>query len=317
MTRITRNALENQHSNIANTKLALRARTQVPGGDPGGRAPKELFKIVERQAKFMRERFFPRCEVWVSSQYGLSTSVDLGLLDRWVPLERELEWIRMIGTAHVRSFVNGAVYGPWSSLPISEFREHLHKDLPLRNYPDICHVQTCEMPCQNWDLSFATTHSRESINPRPREMARIIQIQAPHTIGCGCYSEGVNDDVNKYVWTALHWGKDEVGPLSEADVETQLQSLLIQYASFLAGLSTRSQAELLAEGIFCLEMNWNEPLRKGKSVERSIAIFDKIEKNLHPLNRKNWRLNLLMLRATHDAFLYVVISAFLPARTDV
>ena len=148
-------------------------------------------------------------------------------------------------------------------------------------------------------------------------MARIIQIQAPHTIGCGCYSEGVNDDVNKYVWTALHWGKDEVGPLSEADVETQLQSLLIQYASFLAGLSTRSQAELLAEGIFCLEMNWNEPLRKGKSVERSIAIFDKIEKNLHPLNRKNWRLNLLMLRATHDAFLYVVISAFLPARTDV
>ena len=41
----------------------------VPGGDPGGRAAKELFNVVERQAKFLRERFFPRCEVWVSSQY--------------------------------------------------------------------------------------------------------------------------------------------------------------------------------------------------------------------------------------------------------
>ena len=161
------------------------------------------------------------------------------------------------------------------------------------------------MPCQNWDLSFANTHSRESINPRPREMARIISIQAPHTIGCGCYSEGVNDDVNKYVWTALHWGKDEIGPLSKADTETQIQSLLIQYASFLVGLTVRSQAELFAKGILCLETNWHEPLRKSKSVERSIAIFDTIEQNLHPLNRKNWRLNLHMLRAAHDAFLYV------------
>ncbi len=120
----------------------------VPGGDPGGRAAHEFFRVVERQSKFMRSKFFPKCEVWVSSQYGLSTSVDLGLHDRWIPLEREMEWMELIGTSHVRSFVNGAVYGPWSSLPISEFRKHLHKDLPLRNYPDLCHVQTCEMPCK-------------------------------------------------------------------------------------------------------------------------------------------------------------------------
>ena len=43
-------------------------------------------------------------------------------------------------------------------------------------------------------------------------------------------------------------------------------------------------------------------------MERSIAIFDKIERNLHPLNRKNWRLNLHMLRAAHDAFLYSRLS---------
>ena len=135
-------------------------------------------------------------------------------------------------------------------------------------------------------------------------MARIIQIQAPSSIGCGCYSEGVNDDVNKYVWTALHWGKDEIGPLSEASIETQIQALLFQYASLLAGMTSRSQTKLLADGILCLETNWHEPLRTSKSVERSIAIFDEIYENLVPLNRKNWRLNLLMLRASHDAFLY-------------
>ncbi len=135
-------------------------------------------------------------------------------------------------------------------------------------------------------------------------MAKIIEIQAPSSIGCGCYSEGVNDDVNKYVWTALHWGNDEKGPLSNASHETQIQALLIQYSSFLVGLTNRSQAELLAEGILCLESNWHEPLRTSKSVQKSISIFDKIEENLTPLNRKNWRLNLLFLRVCHDAFLY-------------
>ena len=54
----------------------------VPGGDPGGRPANEFFKIVEKQARFLRERFFPNCEIWVSSQYGLSVSYDLGT-DVW------------------------------------------------------------------------------------------------------------------------------------------------------------------------------------------------------------------------------------------
>lgn len=54
----------------------------VPGGDPGGRPAHEFFKIVEKQAQFLREEFFPDCEIWVSSQYGLSVSYDLGT-DVW------------------------------------------------------------------------------------------------------------------------------------------------------------------------------------------------------------------------------------------
>ena len=42
----------------------------VPGGDPGGRPAKELFEIVEMQARHVRSKWFPKCEVWVSTQYG-------------------------------------------------------------------------------------------------------------------------------------------------------------------------------------------------------------------------------------------------------
>ena len=42
----------------------------VPGGDPGGRPAEELFAIVEMQARHVRSKWFPKCEVWVSTQYG-------------------------------------------------------------------------------------------------------------------------------------------------------------------------------------------------------------------------------------------------------
>ena len=42
--------------------------------------------------------------------------------------------------------MTGAVYSPWSCIPIDEFRRHLPASMPLRNYPDLCHVQTCQNP---------------------------------------------------------------------------------------------------------------------------------------------------------------------------
>jgi len=97
----------------------------VPGGDPGGRAAPEFFNVVERQSKFLRSRFFPACEVWVSSQYGLSTSVDLGLSDRWIPLERELEWMRLINSSRVRKFVNVRIVLECVNISISLYT-HAH-----------------------------------------------------------------------------------------------------------------------------------------------------------------------------------------------
>ncbi|GBG25674.1 Hypothetical Protein FCC1311_018932 [Hondaea fermentalgiana] len=274
----------------------------VPGGDPGGRPAQEFFRAVELQAHFVRSNYFPNVEVWVSSQYGLSTSVDLGLTEPWVPLVQEQLWMEMLHTSTVQGFLNGVVYGPWSCVPIDEFRAQVPSQLPLRNYPDLCHVQTAQMPCFGWDLSFAVTNGRESINPRPREMAAIIAEQAPYTIGCGCYSEGVNDDVNKYVWTALHWGDDIVGPLHGSTPEDQLDVMLGQYVALL--MEQQRNVEKIKEGIYTLESNWLGDLYTSESIVRSQAIFTQVQSSLAPRHRRNWRLNMLLFRAHHDAFMY-------------
>ncbi len=274
----------------------------VPGGDPGGRPAEELFKVVELQAAFARAHFFPELEVWVSSQYGLSTSIDLGLTEPWVPLVQEQQWMDVVRQEHTRSFLNGVVYGPWSCVPISEFRAQIPKEIPLRNYPDLCHVQTAEMPVYGWDLSFACTNGRESINPRPREMANIIKSQAKHTIGCGCYSEGVNDDVNKYVWTCLHWGEDVSGPLAGASMESQLDAAMSHYVGFL--MEQTRNVEMVVQGIYALESNWKGDLFRSTSVVESQRIFTELQSRIVPRHRRNWRLNMMLFRANYDALLY-------------
>mmetsp|Transcript_3387 Transcript_3387/g.3784 ORF Transcript_3387/g.3784 Transcript_3387/m.3784 type:complete len:926 (-) Transcript_3387:584-3361(-) len=274
----------------------------VPGGDPGGRPAAELFEVVEVQAKYMREKYFPDAEVWVSSQYGLSVSVDLGLDEPWVPLVQEQQWMQELRTERVQSFLTGVVYGPWSCVPIHEFRAQIPEVLPLRNYPDLCHVQTAELPVTRWDLSFALTNNRESINPRPIEMLKIFQDQAPYTIGCGCYSEGVNDDINKYVWTALHWGDDVEGPLKNAAPNDVLNSLLTQYVKFLADQQRRHKE--LVECIYMLEQNWNGNLLENPSIVKLQQVTTAIENHLTPRHRKNWRLNMLLFRSYYDLLLY-------------
>jgi hypothetical protein len=238
----------------------------------------------------------------VSSQYGLSVSIDLGLTERWIPLQQEMAWFEMLNTPRVQAFVTGAVYSPWSCIPIAEFRQHLPASMPLRNYPDLCHVQTCQNPVFGWDIIFATTNNRESVNPRPCEFANVIDAQAPYTIGCGCYSEGVNDDVNKYVWSTLHWGNDIEGPLKGASTEQVLDRMLVEYAAVLVGMPR--QAEKIASIIKLLEENWKgDPVPLDSAADRLADTWE-WQKTILPYHRRhNWRLSMLLFRLYFDTLL--------------
>ena len=271
----------------------------VPGGDPGGRDPKLLFEIIEKQADFMRKNYFPSAEVWVSSQFGLAISSDLGLKP-WNPKEYENRFYESLHLPNTSNWLTGVVYGPWTADPIEDFRKNIPKQFPLRNYPDLCHSVKCEFPVQNWDISYALTNSRECINPRPLAHARIISDQAPLTIGCGCYSEGVNDDVNKVIWSSLHWGVDIKGTLM--DENTLLDDILLQYGKVYI---KQDLAGLIRELIYALEKNWIEDPITSSSVERTYYICQEIDAKISCRDYRNWRLQSLLFRGYYDVFLAI------------
>jgi hypothetical protein len=58
-------------------------------------------------------------------------------------------------------------------------------------------------------LAFARTEGREPINPLPKMQANIHRQTAPFTEGEISYSEGINDDLNKFIWLSLDWSPDQ------------------------------------------------------------------------------------------------------------
>ena len=61
----------------------------------------------------------------------------------------------------------GVVFGPWVKIPVQKIREMLKPSIPIRHYPDITHNYSAQYPVPHWDLAWAMTLGRESINPRP------------------------------------------------------------------------------------------------------------------------------------------------------
>ena len=72
-------------------------------------------------------------------------------------------------------------------------------------------------PVPQWDRPLAVTLSRETINPRPAQMAHIAALHLgahKNIVGFSSYSEGCHDDVNKFVWSGVSWGSDRAHGIS-------------------------------------------------------------------------------------------------------
>lgn len=175
----------------------------------------------------------------------------------------------------MKSFLHGVVYSPWSSSHIDKFRASVPTQYPIRNYPDICHTASCQNPVDGWDVAFFVTNLRENVNPRPSTFARVVSDQSKYTIGAGCYSEGVSDDINKYVWTLCLWGGDISGPLAKSDPDTVLRRGINQYGSMHIGLPRLSN--FVEEGIFALEKNWHSgPILLTDQIKKTFKIWKEV-----------------------------------------
>ena len=201
----------------------------VPGGDPGHTAPSVLMPLLEKEAEVLRKHH-PHAQMWVSTQ-----GFDKAWLDEFYAIvAKEPEWL------------TGVVYGPHTRDDLHATRAAVPKRYPIRHYPDITHTRECQFPVPSWDLAFASTEGREPINPRPRQYTTMFRATQNETVGFIAYSEGCNDDVNKFVWNALGW-----------DQETPVVETLRQYSRFFLG---ERYTDTFAQGLLALEKNWEGPL---------------------------------------------------------
>jgi hypothetical protein len=243
----------------------------VPGGDPGHTEPKILMALLEKETAVLH-RYHPNAQMWVSPQ---------GFNQQWLEqfyaiLEGEPAWL------------SGVVYGPQIRVSLAQLREAIPKRYPIRHYPDITHSRQCQYPVPDWDVAYSATEGREVINPRPMDEAEIFRRTLPHTIGFLSYSEGCNDDVNKFVWSALGWNP-----------EAKVEDILREYGRYF--ISERF-GESFARGLMELERNWRGPLAGNAGVEQTLAHFRELEHTATPQMLVNWRFQQALYRAYYDAY---------------
>jgi hypothetical protein len=180
------------------------------------------------------------------------------------------------------------VYGPQNRLELSALRKKVPARYPIRLYPDITHSTDCQFPVADWDVAYVISEGREVINPRPRAQADIFRVQAPHSIGFISYSEGCNDDVNKFLWSALAWNP-----------EKPVVDILREYSAFF--VSDRL-SEGFAQGLISLEANWRGPLIANVSVYTTLEQFQTMETTATPTELLSWRFQMGLYRAYYDAY---------------
>jgi len=244
----------------------------VPGGDPGNTRPKHLLPMLAQQTERLR-RYHPNAQMWISTQ-GFSQ-----------------EWLEEFGTilkTEAPTWLAGVVYGPWCHMTIREFRQLMPAQYPIRSYPDITHSLDCQYPVPDWDLAYALTEGRETINPRPRQETIIFNQMGEDVVGFLTYSEGCNDDVNKFIWSGLGW-----------DPQADVVEILRQYSRFLIG---EEYAHAFTQALLALEQNWVGPLATNSGIYTTLQQCQALEQAASPFVLKNWRFQMALYRAYYDAY---------------
>jgi hypothetical protein len=242
----------------------------VPGGDPGHTQPRHLMALLERQTASLR-RYHPKLQMWVSPQGFTKVWMD----EFYQILQAEPAWL------------TGVVFGPQVRDSVPVLRANVPKRYRIRHYPDITHSLRAQYPVQDWDVAHALTSQREQINPRPLDEAAIFRALMPYVTDFITYSEGCNDDVNKFVWSGLGW-----------DPKADVLQILREYSRYF--ISSR-YTDTFAQGLLALERNWRGPLASNGSVYTTLEQFQAMERAASPGDLRNWRFQQALYRAYYDA----------------
>jgi hypothetical protein len=246
----------------------------LTGGDGGTshRRPDLMFEWTGRFAEEAR-KIHPDLGVWISNQ-GFGPELNNWFFDY---LQREQpDW------------VTGVVYGAWSRILLDEQRARVPKQYPIRRYSDIGHCVRAQYTVPGWDRALAQTLGREPFAPRPRGHARIHNLFDEYADGFVTYSDGVGDDVNKFVWTALGW-----------DPDRPLDDVMLDYARFFFGWDI---AEKVREGLYRFEDHFTGSLAANEGVAETFALWKALEDEADDGLLANWRFQECLLRAYYDHY---------------
>ena len=246
----------------------------VPGGDPGDLEPDVLFDWLGKIAVALRP-FHPNAKIWVSPQVFRPNQ-------KWFD-----DFFRHINSGY--PWLGGVVFGPWVKIPLPELRKRVNENIPVRRYPDITHSLSCQYPVPDWDVAYAMTLGRECVNPRPEDEKHIHNLLAPYASGSLSYSEGTNDDVNKFIWSDQDW-----------DPQTPVIETLRDYSRLFMDAAV---TETAAQGIMDIEANLRGSLLTNEKVEQTLRQWQHLEKQASPELIKNFRFQMCLLRAYYDAYI--------------
>ncbi len=244
----------------------------IPGGDPGDMMPADFFKRCELIKNILSE-IHPETQLWVSAQ-APHEYPDWG--------EKFIEEINK-----KPDFITGIIYGPNHAMPLEKLRQSTPAKYPIRFYPDVTHCVRCEYPVHfdrdDWHYALASTFGRESINPRPAEYRHIYRITEKFVVGSVTYSDGIHDDVNKIIWSALDFDKD-----------CDIYEIAKDYArAFIPGVDAKE----FADCIFMLEKSWEGAPDENPCIE---SVYRKLLSLSTPENEKNYRFLMCLFRAECD-----------------
>jgi hypothetical protein len=246
----------------------------IPAGDPGRLHPDVFFPFAEKVAKILA-KYHPKARIWASPQAMHPTR----------------EWLRSF-YEHVNkkpAWLGGVVFAPWIKTPLPKMRQIVDRHYKIRRYPDITHNVACQYPVRNWDLALALTLHRECFNPRPVAMKAIHNALDEYACGSLTYSEGIHDDINKFVWGDQDW--DPTMPVIET-----LRDYCRLYIS-------PDFADELAQGFVAQEGNWEGPLATNDQVDVTFAQWQDLEKKVPQHVQNNYRFQMGLLRAYYDAYI--------------
>lgn len=246
----------------------------IPGGDPGNMQADDFLKRCKLISEIVKKHH-PYAQLHISAQAPHCYK----------------DWgeIFVSEISKEPSEIDCVIMGPNHAYPMHELRKKVPSKYPMRFYPDITHNLRCEYPVNfqqdDWHFAFCNTLSRESVNPRPAEMRTLNRIFSPYTIGGVSYSEGVHDDVNKAVWSALEWNKD-----------ADLKEILLDYARFFIYGTDENE---IADIIFLLEKSWQGDPVENPCIEIVYNKLCNILKHNKSLE-SNWRFMQLYFRSCCD-----------------